>query len=173
MAASIWVTSLWCFSCSLKRWKAGTLSSCCSNPGPVFTSLLGGNKTWLIMCRMPLVARRSGTSTLTFCTQTFPLMLCICQCVVGLSVATCCPLNRANSSSEKAPWRKWALTSSGSIFGCSQKAWSSRLSLRMAASEGTRAVTLLSAGRVTLEFLNHWEKAEKWAFASSSWKMSP
>lgn len=38
-----------------------------------------------------------------------PLMLCICQCVVELSVATCCPLNRANSSSEKAPWRKWAL----------------------------------------------------------------
>lgn len=41
------------------------------------------------------------------------------------------------------------LTSSGSILGCTQKAWSSGLSLRMADSEGTRAVTRLSAGRVT------------------------
>lgn len=40
------------------------------------------------------------------------------------------------------------LTSCGSILGCSQKAWSSGLSLRMADSEGTRAVTRLSAGRV-------------------------
>lgn len=38
-----------------------------------------------------------------------PLLLCICQRVVALSVATCCPFNRASSSSEKAPWRKWAL----------------------------------------------------------------
>lgn len=38
-----------------------------------------------------------------------PLMLCICQRVVALSVATCCPFSRASSSSEKAPWRKWAL----------------------------------------------------------------
>lgn len=41
------------------------------------------------------------------------------------------------------------LTSCGSIFGRSQKAWSSGLSLRMADSEGTRAVTRLPAGRVT------------------------
>lgn len=85
------------FSCSPKRRKAGTFSSCCSNPGPVCMSLLEGNKTWrraggavcqtiinslgscplslsrhtwLTMCRTPLVARRSGTSTVAFCTQT-------------------------------------------------------------------------------------------------------
>lgn len=40
------------------------------------------------------------------------------------------------------------LTSCGSALGCSQKAWSSGLSLRMADSEGTRAVTRLSVGRV-------------------------
>lgn len=120
-------------------------------------------------------------------------------------MATLCPSSRASSSSDRAPWRKWALrghssrgpwnrvsvtyrdpwnwappqsvdtcqvedfwggavshtkapsqspdvaahlTSCGSILGCSQKAWSSGLSLRMADSEGTRAVTRLSAGRV-------------------------
>ena len=120
-------------------------------------------------------------------------------------MATLCPSSRASSSSDRAPWRKWALrghslggpwnwisvtyrdpwnwappqrvdtcqvedlwggagshtkapsqspavaahlTTCGSILGCSQKAWSSGLSLRMADSEGTRAVTRLSAGRV-------------------------
>lgn len=86
-------------SSSRKRWKAGTESSCCSNPCPLSTSCLGGSRTWqrvwglvsmspllgciggslhtllpshtwLRTCRTPLVARRSATSTLAFCTQT-------------------------------------------------------------------------------------------------------
>lgn len=38
-----------------------------------------------------------------------PLVLRISQRVVGLRVAIACPPSRASSSSEKAPWRKWAL----------------------------------------------------------------
>lgn len=38
-----------------------------------------------------------------------PLVLRISQCVVGFRVAIACPPSRASSSSEKAPWRKWAL----------------------------------------------------------------
>lgn len=38
-----------------------------------------------------------------------PLMLRISQRRVGLRVATLCPSSRASSSSERAPWRKWAL----------------------------------------------------------------
>lgn len=86
-------------SSSPKRRKAGTRSSCCSSPCSGSAPPLGGSKTcggrehrgclvcqrplayavphvhasgctWLTTCRTPLVARRSATSTLAFCTQT-------------------------------------------------------------------------------------------------------
>lgn len=56
----------------------------------------------------------------------------------------------------------WAahLTSCGNILGCSQKAWSSGLILRTADSEGTRAVTRLSAGSVMPAICAHTQCAE-------------
>lgn len=71
----------------------------------------------LKLARYTLLKRkRTSQQTNEGCQHT-PLMLRISQRMVGLRVATFCPPSWAKSSSDRAPWRKWALRGT---MGCGQ-----------------------------------------------------